>query len=276
MIYRNKIKDAEVTSTSFVDGCEAFYLKDERTFSKWKSKSETGGELKIKFSVPTYISAISLIGHNLGSVKASVTIEKSSDGMSYDTVLDAFKVKSNTAIVKILEKSELKTALLSEDGTPLLGEGGSPFYSETGSDITSQYWRIKIISTGAPEISVLYFGEYFHFEYPPEIPTVPISESIVSESAVSEGGHLLGTDFRYVKKTANYRFADLSREWYDNEYLKFLNYAKKLNPFVFAWDLENRKNDVLYSRFSANASIQENLTMLKFSDEINLDLEVLA
>ena len=244
ILYNNKIKDATVTSTSSATNHDVDYLKDNKTYTSWKATASGTNNIFVDFGSSTLVSAWGIAVHNLDG--ADLTLYTSSDNSLWFPVSSQFQVSGDSSILKL-------------------------------SGDTERYWKLEIVSSNIPQIGVLYLGEYFTFDYPPESPVIPNRESIVAQSETSNGGHLLGTDVRYYSNTAQFTFKNITRTFYTNKLKVFWDeQARLLRGFFFAWDLTNRADDIFYCKISEDSKMQEPLSLLNYVDEVNLNLQLLA
>lgn len=274
ILYNNLITDATITATSEAVNYDVEYLQDNKTFSYWKASASGTNNIIIDFGSDTFVGALGIASHNLKGSK--LTLYKSSNGTDWSVVLAQWNVLKENAILKLISEYESEY-LKYEDGEPIELEDGGYLEGEESESYLSRYWKLEIISDTAPQIGVLYLGEYFQFEYPPEIPVIPIRQGIVAVSERSNAGHLLGTDIRYYQNNANFLFRNITRGWYLSKLKMFWDdHAKLLKGFFFAWDLENRDSDIYYCKITSDSIMQEPLTMFAYVDEVTLNMEILA
>ena len=244
ILYNNKIKDATVTATSSATDYDVDYLKDNKTYTSWKATASGTNNIFVDFGASTSVTAWGIAVHNLDG--ADLTLYKSSDNSLWFPVSSQFQVSGDSSILKL-------------------------------SGDTERYWKLEIVSTVIPQIGVLYLGEYFTFDYPPESPVIPNRETIIAQSETSNAGHLLGTDVRYYSNTAQFAFKNITRTFYTTKLKVFWDlHARLLKGFFFAWDLTNRPDDVFYCKISEDSTIQEPLSLLDYVDEVSLNLRILA
>lgn len=275
ILYNNKLEDATITASSSAANYGADYLKDNKTYSYWKASLSGTNNITIDFGSETFIGALGIAAHNLNG--ASLKLYKSTNGSTWVSVISKFNVLEDNSILKLISE-DAGQYIQYEDGDSIELEDGSGYIeNEEGDSYTARYWKLEITSSFIPQIGVLYLGEYFKFDYPPESPVVPKRESVVAQSEISNGGHLLGTDVRYYQNTAQFLFRNITRSFYVSKLKIFWDtHAKLLKGFFFAWDLTNRPNDVFYCKISEDSTMQEPLSILSYVDEVNLNLQLLA
>ena len=276
ILYDNKLEDSTLTAANEATGFNVDYLKNSKTYAIFKPNTSGDCTINIDLGSEQFIGALGIANHNLGSVNASIKLLKSTDNIAWQTVIDSFNVLDDTAILKLISESSGQYIGLELGGLIELETGGN-LKQEASTSFIAQYWRLEIATTGTPQLAVLYLGEYFKFEYPPEAPTIPKTESIIAISENSNGGHLLETDIRYYPSTATHIFRNIRRSWYKSDFEKFWNnHGKLLKAFFYAWDIENRPNDIFLVKLSNDSVKSEPLSILKYVNEINLNMEILA
>lgn len=260
------------TSTDSDTSYDVDNLKDYRSYTKWKAadtadqyitwamgasspvRSQTGWYIKLQNNallrgvtggVDT-ADAIGIYNHNLGTVGATVEVQYQDAGV-WTTLL----------------------TLTPSDDDPIL----STFTSSTSGD-----WRIKISGmSAAPEIGVIFLGAHLLFPWPPEAPVVPEEEGINVSTEYSGAGHLLGSVLAYNPITINQRWTDLTRSWYSTSFLPFWdNHAKLIYPFFYAWDLDNRPDDIFYVSLDPGMVRRESLELLSYTKELTLQMKGVA
>lgn len=271
ILFNNAILNSSIDASSQASGYLADYLRDGNTFTSWKSGSDSRSSLTIDFGSALFISAIGIIGHNLGEVKAVVKLLKSENGTTWEQVLTEFTVLNNNGILKLLSTSAEAQYIELERGGFLELEQGGYLPRENSGQFSARYWKITIDSIGVPEIAVLYFGEFIQFEFPPDSPVIPLREKIIASSAFSNEGHLLGTDLRYKSGEASFTFVDISASWFKTQYQKFWDECG-LDPFLFAVDLENRPDDVYYMKLADDSVKEEPLSIFNNVDQLQISM----
>lgn len=271
ILYKNYLANNTLTVTSTASGYSVNNLIDWRTYTKWKANSaadqeidafvdndqaylelaeggwlETeGGYLELEDGVAP--DAIFIFNHNLYTIGATITIQYSDTGGASYTDLYSFEADTNKAILKTFNETDV---------------------------IVSQYWRIKISgASAAAEIGILMLGKKLQFPWPPDNPVIPKQESMKLASEISQEGHLLGTVLAYNGIQINHKWSNLLRQWTEGTFEQFWNsHAKFIYPFVYAWDLTNRPDDIFYVRVNTEMVYQEPLSKLSYADELQLQM----
>lgn len=277
ILYDNLAENSTLTASGTASNYNVDYLKDGRTFTSWKGNNASSNSIIIDLKSEKFIGAIALAGHNLLEVSGRVKIYKSDNNVNWSLVGSEIIVTSKRVFMKMLSSEPGGSGLDGLQGEALLGLDGEPLLPLEADNYSARYWKITFTTTAAPEIAVLFMGEFIQFEYPPEVPTIPYVEKIVANSSFSNEGHLLGIDVRYHQEETQQRFTNFSRAWYKATLKPFWeNYGRWLKQFIYAWDFENRDEDVFYCVLNDSHIIQEPLSSGPFVDEINLDMKILA
>lgn len=271
ILYKNYLANNTLAVTSTASGYSANNLIDWRTYTKWKASSSAdqnidafvendqaylelaeggwleteGGYLELEDGVAP--DALFIFNHNLYTIGATITVQYSADGGSTYTDLYSFDAATDNAILKTFNESDIKI---------------------------SQYWRIKLSSmSAAPEIGVLMLGKKMEFPYPPDNQVIPKQESMKLASEISQEGHLLGTVLAYNAIQINHKWSYILRTWIEGHFEQFWNSHAKFNyPFVYAWDLVNRPDDIFYVHVNTEMIYQEPLSKLSYADELQLQM----
>ena len=277
LLYDNALDNAAITTNAPLTGYSPDYLKDKKTFTYWKGGSATSNILIIDLGSSKYISAVAFGAHNFKDVKAKIKIEKSSNGTTWTAVGNQFNVESSNAIVRVLSSNESASALeLLQGGSIGLLQGGDLLPLQ-GSIYSARYWKITFTTIAAPRFAVLYMGEYIKFEFPPDSSYVPNQKSIVANVSDSNEGHMLGAEVKYFPKETNPTFSNFTRTWYATKLDAFWeNHGKYLLPFFWAWDIDNRPNDIFYCVLKQSMVMQEPLRINPYVEQLQLNFKILA
>ena len=219
---------------------------DLKTFTFWQAGEPGYKDIAVDCGAAKSADTLGIIGHNLGTVQADISVESSDDGDTWTEALEPFTPTSDIAILKVFPS------------------------------VAARYWRVVIdpaLDT-LPYIAVLVLGSRLTFPVPMDAPFKPIEEGMESGSKRSKAGHLLAHYVKYKPYSISPRFSYLDRNWLESVFLPFwLNYASDLHPFFWGWDLGSYPDDVRFVRFKAEYTYKPEVTVLGYYDSLDLDLE---
>ena len=244
ILYNDIFSKGTLTSSATKDGFGIQNATDNRTYTKWKAANPGNNYIEHEVS-STPANAVALAGHNFGT--ALVTLE-----VKINVIDDVW--------------TTLATAHVTTDDPIII----------TFSKYSSFDLRMHITNSTSsvpPEAGVIYLGEYLEFPFPPDAILQPFSESVVPKFETVDSGNLLSVENRFNPFSISHRYSNVERDPFLKDYLKFWNnHGKYLKPFFYAWDLDNRPNDVFYARFSEKHTHSIPLSNLKYADLVQLNL----
>lgn len=106
----------------------------------------------------------------------------------------------------------------------------------TFTPVTTRYWRIIVSGTSLPHICAIYLGQHLEMErgiYGGHSPIL-LSASTAMRANVSERGWWLGRTVERQGTRSNYRFQNLSPDWYRDNFDPFVK-AAVTKPFFIQW-----------------------------------------
>lgn len=212
----------------------------------WESKEtgynhEDAGGYAYLIDTADEIKALGIMGHNLGTAGAGVSVESSDDGTNWTERLASFTPSSDNAILKAL--TSYRAAIR----------------------------RLKIVTTSiAPYVAEAWLAEHMEMPYPPDAPMAPYEEGIESEMTLSRGGRTLGVVTSYFPIDIQHRFSNLLRTWAADNFVPFWEYAKYLYPFFYAPDLDTWPDDVFFCTVSPDMKFKTPVSVLLYVDSIDL------
>lgn len=245
IFYDNRFLDGVTIATDTAEGFNVLNITDLKPFTWWKASSAGIKYLSVDCGVAKSADALGIIGHDLSSVGAQVSVESSDDGATWTERLAAFTPSSDKAFLKLF----------------------------TGA--TARHWRLRIDSpTAAPSVAVVLLGTRMTFPFPVDAPFAPINEQVETVGKRSKTGHLLAHHVKYKPFTISARLLYTERTWVDSVFLPFwLNYGSDLHPFLWAWDLDVYPEDVRFVRFVEGYSYSPPVSVLKYYDSLPLEFE---
>lgn len=164
-----------------------------------------------------------ILGHNLNTVGATVTLQYSTDDFAAD-INDAF--------------------------TGVAPSADTVFLKEFTAPGAKRYWRLKISGHGstAPYMAICVWGLTTELDYA-TASFDPYEQNVKAAVGISQGGYVTGVHTQYAERALNLSFADADstlygkvKSWHDSHGLK--------NLFV-AWETANNPTDVYLMRPSA-------------------------
>ena len=220
LLYDNLLEDGTLVATDTAAGYDVDNLKDRRTFTRWKAASSGTKEIEITLGSTKTADAVAIVGHNLNTVGATVTVQRFVSGW-----VDMFTPETPSS-----DKAYLKLFTSASDTA----------------------WRIQIVSpSGVPEIGVILLGDRLTFERWLSGSFDPTPEAMNVETAESKAGHLLGVTSRNNPIQVSAQFQRLTDSWVRNTFDPAWDEHLKLGkPFAWGWDKTNNAGDVYYLRMA--------------------------
>ncbi len=208
------------TATDTETGYDVLNIHDYRTYTFWKAASAGTKYITIDCGTPVTVDALGIMGHNLYTADADVSIESSDDNVSWSERLAAFTPASDKAMMKIF------------------------------SAASARYWRIKIVTASvAAQLSVAFLGQRFEFPRYVTASFDPCPEAISAVTSRSKTGNLLGSILDVIMSTITAQFTKLTESWANNTFRPFWDeYLSQLTPFFWAWEITNHPTEVYYGK----------------------------
>ena len=227
ILYDNRFADATPTATDTGDGYDVENLTDLRMYTFWKAASAGTKYITVDCGVAASADTLGIIGHNLKTAGATVSVEYSSDNFAADIneALAGFQPSDDTALLK-------------------------KFTTQS-----ARYWRLKIVTASiAPKIAVLCAGVRLDFERTMKASGFdPFPEKIIAESSKSKEGHLLGSVIRYVETEIKPQWKALTTTWLENSFRPaWDDHLSQLKPFFWAWDIGDHPSEIYFVRIPDN------------------------
>lgn len=217
-------------ATDTATGYDVLNILDRRPYTFWQAASFGTKYITINCGSAVTADALGIVGHNLFTCAATVSVEHSPDNASWTESLAGFTVTNNRAILK------------------------------TFTSASKQYWRIKIVTAAiAPKIAVAFIGDRVEFPrtYSGNSKFCPAPQTVYAESARAKSGILLGTSLRYILIPFNLTVEYLTSSWVDNTFTPLWDsYLSQLYPVFVAWELTNHPNDIFFAKIPDGFKLQ--------------------
>lgn len=245
ILYDNRFNDGAPTATDTAAGFSVLNIRDYRTYTFWRAASAGTKFITIDCGSAKSADCLAIIGHNLRTANATVSVESSPDNVTWTVRLAGFTPSSDKAFLRIFTSA------------------------------SARYWRIRIVTASiAPQLAVTMLGVMLTFPYPPDAPYVPYSEGIEVESSRGKTGHLLGNIINFKSINISARFSNLTRDWVMNNFKPFWdNHASDLNPFFYAWDIDVYPEMVFYVSVDDGSRYRMPVSVLSYIDSIELEMQ---
>jgi hypothetical protein len=203
------------------------YIFNMLETNMWKSANTTDPQyITFDAGVGNTKSAdfLAIIGHNLNTISATVTLQYSTDNFSGD-INDIFSAEMPSADTVFLKE------FVTQD---------------------KRYWRLKI--SGAPSavpfLTICIWGNKTELDFA-ELNTDPHAQTAKANINMTQGGVIAGIHTKFIERSLVLRFNGVSvpNGWEadsDNIYTKIFDWwnTSGLKNFFVAWETANRPDDV--------------------------------
>jgi hypothetical protein len=161
---------------------------------------------------------LAIIGHNLGTAAAAVSVEYSNDLTNWTEILAAFTPTTDRCIFK------------------------------TFTATTARAFRVKLVTASvAPQVAVLFLGSRMTFERYPAGSLAPNPEQVVATTARGSTGNILGSVINYHLRRIRVDFRNLSPSFIADTFQPvWENYLRQLLPVFFAWEYASHPTEVYF------------------------------
>jgi len=221
---------ATLSATDTATGYDVANIIDLRPYTLHVFNAHGTKYITADYGSKVSADALGIVGHNLGTAAATVSVEYSDDNFSADTneALAGFAPANDRALLKEFTSAE------------------------------ARYWRIKIVTAAtAAQIGVALLGAVLTFERWPKDNFDPDALKIVASSETSKAGNMLGATLQYVTRAISMSFADITPTWITNTFKPAWDaHLELLKPFVLAWDITNHATEVHFLRIPENFSLK--------------------
>lgn len=238
----NRFMDAIPTATGTAAGYDVLNIRDMRPYTWWRAAAAGTSYLTVDCGSAAAADCLAVIGHNLLSAGALISLETSLDNAAWTQRLAPFTPTSNRAFLR-------------------------PFVR-----VYARYWRIKIVTAAvAPQLAVVMIGERIDFPFPPDS-FAPYSESVEVESTRSKTGNPLGEVVRYFPVDVKPVFSHVDRVWVEETYRPFReDYSRYRKFFFWAWDTDTYPDQVFF--LQDVGKYDPTVSVLAYYDKLKLDLK---
>jgi hypothetical protein len=237
----NRFLDGVPTATGVADD-SPLHVRDCRTYTILQFPSAGANYLTVDCGAAKAADCLAVIGHNLATAGALVSVEYSQDNVAWRPVMGAF--------APVSDKAFLRTYL----------------------SASGRYWRLKIVTVSvAPRLAVVMIGSMLPFLYPPDAGT-PMSVSVVEESKDSVTGNPLGSVVHYSPIDVQPMFSSVDRKWVETVYRPWwIGYARLRRWFFWAWDIDTYPEEILFLR--DQGKYDPSVSVLAYYDALKLDMK---
>lgn len=216
ILWNNIFTASQIAVTSEASGFPKENLVGLRPYKRWRGTSSIDHGISITLASSKAADSVGLVGHNLGSIGATVAIQGWISG-AFQTLATA-QPTTNKAMV-ILFNSQ-----------------------------TLQNWRLYLTTlSGAPEIGSMILGPRLTMEKYLQSGFDPDAQTTYAESSVSQSANLLGTVVRYRERNVQARFQSLTPAWVDANLKSAWEGALGIGqPFFWAWEMDLHPTEVYF------------------------------
>ncbi len=209
----NRFADAVPVASSTALGA-ALNLADFRPYTNWQP-SALPATVTINSGAAKSADTLGVFNHNLFSNGCTIAVHGSTDNFSTsDVALATFTPASNLPFV----------------------------LSFTAASY--QYWRILIVGTTAPTLSIVALG--VGLQFPTGLPYgfAPLDRKVFAQTNISEQGLPLGKAVLFEQWVQQLRFDYVDNGWIRSTLLPAWKAALRGNPFLFGYDLTNYPSEL--------------------------------
>ncbi len=265
ILFDNRFQDGTPVATDTASGFDVLNIRDYRAYSFWKAASQGTKEIIINCGISKPADALGIVGHNLASVGASISVEISANGADWTEVLAPFYPWSNRAQLRLF------------------------------TQVSGKYWKLKLAGcTAAPYLGEALIGLKIQFPYPPDGPYTPYTEEVEVDTAKSKTGNILGSVIRHHPIQIAPRFSNFLRtfafgpgtggwgefpwgqgpwgsEWTLKDFWE--QHASLMLPFFWVWDLSIFPQDIFWLKVKDDTQFAMPLSITHYVDSFELPME---
>lgn len=252
--FDNWAATATITTTAVLADGAAVNALDGFTFDYWlPNVTTTSAFFRVTFAAPRSVPLVAIAAHNLFSLAATATLQKSTDGGA------------------TWSASGMAALITPADNSPICFRNVT-----SGNDAAD--WRVIFngLTAGAPlYIGVIYFGDELVMPariYQDFSPAISPTE-VALQSNVSVGGNLLGASTITKGSTLKASFAHIAESFVRGAMLPFIAAFNAGTGFFFAWRPAKYPQDLHYCWRSGDVLRPNNSP---FKDLMSFDLSMQA
>lgn len=201
------LTESNVAADEELAGFPATNLANTSTADRWKGETTDVQYITVNDGGSQLIDYVGLARHNLGSTGATVKVQSSPDGSTWDDVTEAIAPANDTAIIVRFEAA------------------------------TANFWRLELTpGSAALTIAVVYLGRITVAERRIQVGHVPIT--LGWDWGVTTGksasGQFQGRIMRSEWRASGVSWKNLTPSWVRDTFAPFVDQART-RPFFWAW-----------------------------------------
>jgi hypothetical protein len=256
ILYDNRLLDGTPAATDTESGYNVLNLVDYRTYTQWKAASAGTKYITVDCGSAKSADCLAIVGHNLYTAGAVVSVENSEDNIHWAERLAGFTPASDKAFLKQMTQGVGHAPVVSWDSEV---EFDPEVEWETIEvPAAARYWRIKIVTAAiAPYMAVVMLGNGMSFERYAQA-FDPFPEQISAKSERSKTGNLLGNSLKYITSNIEVQWIYLTDNWVKNTFQAAWDaHLSLLKPFFWAWEPTNHASEVHYVKIPDSFSLSK-------------------
>lgn len=238
--YHNVITAASLSALEQSPTEPATNVANPATYLKWRGLTVAAQYLAITLPSVAAVDYIAIAGHNLGSIRATVTFQSSFDGITWNA-LNFGSMPSDDSVI-ILEFPEQ----------------------------AARYWRISIgpATAAPPAIGAVYLGRKLVMQRGIYVGHTPITlgRSSVVSGGRSESGQFLGRVLRRETLATQVDMHHITPAWYRANMPAFVA-AAMVAPFFWAWRPTSYPGEAGFAWATGDVSVSNEMSngMMQFA-----------
>lgn len=247
IFYNNLCIQGTLSATDTASGHSVYNVADWRPYTRWKAANASGTKyISLTLGSAKKANCFIIMGHNLSGCEITLQYHNGTAWVNLTTITSP---TNNDDIIY-------------------------NFSSSSNGETRTQF-RIAIeYISEAPEIGILFIGEYLEMPYPPDAPYPRYESKVQMKSEISQSGNLLGRVYKYEMIKMNSTFSNLDRTWVNNNiYPYYNNHAKYGYPFFFAFDLNVFTKDIFLCNLVDDYTFAPSIKYLGYYESISFQLE---
>lgn len=221
ILYDNRFADGAPAATDTATGYSALNVMDWRPYTLWKGNGAGLKRITVDCGSAKYADTLCIIGHNLGTAAAGISVESSITGAWTGEQIP-----------------RLAGTLVTDDVCIM----------KTFAGATSRYWSLLVITASvAPQIGVICLGARLEFPRFPYGNYDPCPETVNADAARSKAGNLLQVTRQNVSIDPEPQFRNITPAWIDDYFrAAWDDHLSLCKPFFWAWERTNHPTEVYF------------------------------